>query len=162
MMISENIFIPILLLLPNLLILAFEPTNIPPLPPIKKTFSLPNLLEKIGQAGVFTVPLFYPINLSSTTNQIAIVLLILSIGVYYWCCLRYFRGNKNYYLLFKPLGFLPLPMTASIITYLLCCTKLLDCWPMLLSTASLIIGHAFVSYGDYSLMMAKLKECSKQ
>ena len=123
------------LLLPNLIFTKFKPLNLPLLKRVKlKNENLLTIIEKTGQMGIFIIPIFYKIDLADPLNRTALFPMIFSWLVYYGCWLRYFIKKRNYYLLFKPLGGIPIPMAVFPILYMLFAAKILNSFLLLGAT----------------------------
>ena len=100
-------------------------------------------MERIGQAGAFVIPCFYPINFGHNTGLLAAALAALAI--YYAGWLRYGFQGREYKLLFSPLLGIPLPMAVCPVFYFAVWSALFSSWPLALATAVLAIGHISVS-----------------
>ncbi|RNB90400.1 hypothetical protein EDM56_07760 [Brevibacillus fluminis] len=109
-----------LILLPNLLLLVFPPTNIPKRlgPPSRAELFL-NIMEKSGQISVFTIPLFLQIHLDSLENRFSLFFMAVALLLYYTCWLRFFLAGRDYSLLYKPFWNIPLPLAISPVVYFL-------------------------------------------
>lgn len=142
--------ITLLVLLPNLLILALPPTQVPP-QRMKET-ALPRgmaWLERIGQAGSFLIPFFYPLPALRGASVDALAVMGLALLFYYIGWLRYALKGHRFVLLFAPLFLVPLPMAVSPVVYFCAAAVFLQAWPLGVAAALLAIGHLYVSQGEY-------------
>ncbi len=103
-----SLSIPAAVLVPNLLYLLYPPVNAeqgaaadPPL------FTI---LERVGQACCFLMPIFFPLSFSGPLVVSAWIALALSLGLYYAGWIRYMRGGRDFSLLFRPMFGIPIPM----------------------------------------------------
>lgn len=104
-----SLLIPAMMLLPNLLFIAWPPTSMPELKDLKESL-LHKTAEGIGRAGVVVLPLFSAVRVEGGFERIAIVLMLLSLGLYVFGWLRYLRGDRQYRLLYAPMLGIPVPM----------------------------------------------------
>jgi hypothetical protein len=107
------------------------------------------VLERIGQIGIFILPIFYKININSFEKQVALIIMILSLILYYGCWLRFFINQKHYFLLYKPLWSIPLPMAVFPILYMFLSSVIFSSRLLLVVTVLLSIGHLPLSYFEY-------------
>jgi hypothetical protein len=132
-------------LIPNLILLFIPPTELPQTAAGSKTFFglLIQILERIGQVGVFLIPFFYQIELQGKIGVLALALVALA--VYYAGWLRYIIHGRAFKLLFSPLFGIPLPMAVSPVAYFGAWSVLFDSLPLAAATAILAVGHIGVS-----------------
>jgi len=141
-----NLLIPVLIVLPNLLLVLLPPLYIPLL---KKEAPIWLVFERLGQAGVFLVPLFHRIQLDTVMKQAAFALIIIALTVYYFCWWRFFRNKRRYTWLFQPLGIVPIPMAVMPLLYFLASAIILESPSMFLAVICLGLGHLPISYKSY-------------
>jgi hypothetical protein len=145
-----SIIIPLALLIPNILFFKFKPAHVSKQKDRhlqhEKTFTV---FERIGQMGIFIIPIFYRIDIRPTLNRISLFPMIFSLLVYYVCWIRYFVKERDFTLLFKPLWGIPIPMAVFPIIYMLFASKILGSVLLLLATLLLSIGHIPLSYSEY-------------
>ncbi|MGA3246563.1 MAG: hypothetical protein ABSE41_18240 [Bacteroidota bacterium] len=142
---NSGCLVTLAVLLPNLAFLFFPPTKIPETTAGSRTFSgTPiQIMERIGQAGVFIIPFFYKIELQGKIGLFAVAPITLTI--YYAGWWRYVRHGRAYKLLFSPLFGIPLPMAISPVVYFGAWSFLFNSWPLATATLILAIGHISVS-----------------
>ncbi|HWR07599.1 hypothetical protein [Sporomusa sp.] len=149
MFFSYNLLIPLFIVLPNLLFVVLPPLNMPLLEKEKVIWLI---LERIGQAGVFLVPLFHMVHLDTVTKQAAFALIIMAVTVYYFCWWRFFRNKRQYIWLFQPLGIIPIPMAVMPLLYFLASAIIMESLSMFLAAVCLGLGHLPISYKSYMQM----------
>jgi hypothetical protein len=136
--------IPLLVLLPNALLVHFPPTEKPEDASVVNRWL--EVLERIGQASVFVIPCFYRIRIQGTTLTVSLVVMALALVCYYRGWLRYVQQGRHYALLFAPMwGGIPLPMAIMPIIYFGAAAALLRSWPLAVATLVFAIGHLTVS-----------------
>ena len=135
--------IPLLVLLPNVLMVWFPPTEKP------EDASGVNwwleALERLGQASVFVIPCFYRIRFQNTITTVILAVMSLALGCYYLCWWRYVQQGHRYALLFAPLWRIPLPMAVMPVIYFGAGAALLHSWPLAAATVVFASGHLAVS-----------------
>ncbi len=144
----KGILIPLLVLLPNLLFAFIGPQHMP-----KNLLSTPlifTVLERIGQVACFTMPILFGKKIAEQQGNFLPILMAICLLVYYLCWIRYFAGGREFALLFKPLGYIPIPMALFPILYFL----LLGLWlkSYLFVTPALLfaVGHFVNSWNVYA------------
>lgn len=135
-----NLLIPAVMLLPNLLFIAWPPTSMPELKDLKESL-LHKTAEGIGRAGVVVLPLFSAVRVEGGFERIAIVLMLLSLGLYVFGWLRYLRGDRQYRLLYAPMLGIPVPMAIMPVLYFMSASLMLHSVPLLVCSLILGIGH---------------------
>ena len=143
-----SLFIPLVVLLPNLLWLLFPPVNRPQAEETDVPVSL-TLLERAGQSGVTIFPLFYPVVLDDAASLVYVTAMLLLLAVYYTGWLRFFQRGRDHALLFLPLWGIPIPMAISPVLYFILAAGVLKSIPMLLAAFSLAIGHLATSHKEF-------------
>lgn len=83
------------------------------------------LLERVGQVGVFFGPVLYPLHFDSLFDIVSLVVMALTLGLYYACWTRYFSGGKAKSLLVKSLLGIPIPMAIAPVVYFLFAAEIL-------------------------------------
>lgn len=141
-----SLWVPLLILLPNLLFFRFEPQNMPDKTTRNRFFTG---AEFIGRMGVIMVPLFYTLHLQNGFEVLALIVMLFSLGIYYYGWVRYFRNGRPYRLLFTPLMGIPVPLALSPVLYFLSASVLLHSGYLLLFSFILGAGHIPASLSDY-------------
>jgi hypothetical protein len=145
-----SMIIPLALLIPNLLFLKLKPTDVSEkLDTYMQHQKMLIVFERIGQMGIFIIPIFYRIDIRPTLNRISLFPMVFSLLVYYVCWIRYFIKERDCALLFKPLWGIPIPMAVFPIVYMLFAAQILGSILLLLATLLLAIGHLPISYHAY-------------
>lgn len=135
--------IPLLVLLPNLLMVRFPPTQRPEdAPGVSRWLEA---LERLGQAGAFVIPCFYRIRIQGAVASVALAVMALALSSYYLGWLRYVRQGQRYALLFAPMWGIPLPMAVWPVIYFGAAAVLARSWPLAAATMVFAIGHLAVS-----------------
>jgi hypothetical protein len=106
------------------------------------------VLEWVGRIAAFVIPFFYRINVQSTRQVVSLVVMALSLLLYYAGWARYFARGRSYALLFEPLLGIPIPLAISPIVYLLAASALLGSWYLAVATVILGVGHLWISYRE--------------
>ncbi|HOU13097.1 MAG TPA: hypothetical protein PKZ84_08255 [Anaerolineae bacterium] len=139
--------IPLLVLLPNALMVRFPPRDKPQDAPDapRPLIRLLEVLERLGQVGVFVIPCFYRVRVQGVVAVVSLVVMALALGCYYAGWLRYVRQGCRYALLFAPMWGIPLSLAVSPVVYFAAAAALLRSWPLAMATLALAIGHIAVS-----------------
>jgi hypothetical protein len=101
---------------------------------------------------VFLGPLFFPLDISDPLGILAESVMFLTLGLYYYCWIRYFRSRKRLYL-FSPLLSIPVPMAVFPVIYFLLSAVILDSLPVFLGGLVLAAGHVPISYLHYRALV---------
>ncbi|QVK17462.1 hypothetical protein KHQ81_11465 [Mycoplasmatota bacterium] len=136
-----NLLFILISLFPNLLILFFPPKDIS-VQPLSKKEKILELLEKVGQMGIFIIPIFYPVSY----NLYLIIGLICCAVIYYIGWIRFFINDRKYSYLFASLCFIPIPLAISPIVYFLLLSLLTESYLLMIFTLLFSIGHIPISY----------------
>jgi hypothetical protein len=75
------------------------------------------ILEWVGRIAAMVIPFFYRMEAQSAMQTIAIVVMVVTLVLYYACWARYFARGRQCALLFEPFLGVPLPMAISPIVY---------------------------------------------
>jgi hypothetical protein len=135
--------IPLLVLLPNVLMVRFPPTERPE--DASGVNRWLEALERLGQAGVFVIPCFFRIRIQDTIAVVSLAAMAMALVGYYLGWLRYMRQGQRYALLFAPLWGIPLPMAVMPVIYFGAAAALVRSWPLAAATVVFAIGHLAVS-----------------
>lgn len=133
-----SLFIPFMVLLPNLLFFRRAPHNMSGQPDPSLIFSV---AEGIGRIGTMIVPLFFAVQLRHGYEMISLIVMILSLLLYYggWC--RYFLNDREYGLLFKPFRGIPIPLAISPVLYFLAGSVILHSFLLFMFSIVFAAGH---------------------
>jgi hypothetical protein len=135
--------IPLLVLLPNVLMVRFPPTKKPEGASGVNRWLV--ALERLGQAGVFVIPCLYRIQIQSAIASVSLVVMAMALVGYYLGWLRYIQQGARYALLFTPMWGIPLPMAVMPVIYFGAAAGLLRSWPLAAAMVVFAIGHLAVS-----------------
>lgn len=143
-----SLFIPIVVLAPNLLWFLFPPINMPTAEEIKEPITL-TILENIGRVGVIIIPLFYPIIIDAASHYCLVAMIVL-LFIYYAGWFRFLK-SRNYTDGFLPLRWIPIPIPMAVcpVMYFILSAVLLKSILMLMSALILGVGHILISYREY-------------
>lgn len=144
----KGFILPFLVLLPNLLLLFFPPHNIP-----KQTSSLPFIFiifERIGQVTCFTLPILFGTKIAEQPLNFITWLMLSCLIIYYLCWMRFFGSGREFAILFKPLGFIPIPMALFPILYFILVAVWLHSYLFAAPAVLFAIGHFVTSWSTYS------------
>jgi hypothetical protein len=144
---SMGWLIPLLVLLPNILMVRFPPTEKPEAASSVNRWL--EALERLGQAGVFMIPCFYRVRVQGTLAGVNLAVMAMTLGVYYLDWLRYMRQGRRYALLFAPQWGLPLPMAVMPSVYFGAAAVLVRSWPLAAATLVFAVGHLAVSAHEW-------------
>ena len=147
-----GILIVAAILLPNILWMAFPPTSVPmnDEQPESQVRLIMTAIENLGRIGCFILPLFFEPEISGVFEVMALMMMVLSLVIYYAGWTRYFVRGREYELLFQSLWKLPLPMAIAPIIYFLGAVVILHSYFLLVAWMLLAIGHLYVSHYDSS------------
>jgi hypothetical protein len=142
--------ITVLILLPNLLMLL-----LPPVAPAVQTdapsgskYRLMQVLERAGQAGVFSLPFFYRFSTGAPVSNAALAMMTCALLFYYAAWGRYALRGHRFELLYEPMLKVPLPMAVSPVVYFLAASVLVRSWPLALAALVLTVGHLYISHTE--------------
>lgn len=135
-----SLLIPAVMLLPNLLFMVWPPKSMPGVKVLKESL-LYKVAEGIGRAGVVVLPLFSAVRVEGNLERIALVLMLLSFGLYVIGWLRYLRSDRQYRLLFASILGIPVPMAIMPVLYFMSASLMLHSVPLLVCSLILGIGH---------------------
>ncbi|MDC7124205.1 MAG: hypothetical protein PQJ46_01470 [Spirochaetales bacterium] len=140
-MIKNGIIIPVLILLPNLLIVIYkgeiETSG-------NKAHIILTVLENLSRFGTVILPIFYKINMDGPFYKLLTLAMILLLVLYYiaWIRLVRFNFEREYFL--KRL-IIPLPLVFAPTVFLILSSVVLKSIPMLLFSIVFLIFHYLVS-----------------
>lgn len=139
--------IPIFVLLPNLIFIFFQPRDTPnslASPPLIIT-----LLERIGQAACFTMPIVFGRLVAAQSFGLPAALMALCLLVYYGCWVRYYSSGRVFEVLFKPWLNIPVPMAVFPALYFLLLAVWLRSWLFAVPACLFTVGHLVNSWNVY-------------
>ena len=136
-----------IILIPNIFFFIFPPRNIAEnLNPIPLAFTI---MEQIGRLACFIIPIIFGKKIADQEFSYLLILMAICVMIYYVCWISFFVNGREYFDLFKPLGFIPIPMAIFPVLYFL----LLGIWAKstILMTSSIIfaVGHFKESWNIY-------------
>lgn len=134
-----SLIIPLLILLPNALFLLYPPKD--KTEGASKGHILYQVAEGVGRVGVIAASLFYPMHWEKTAGVIGAVGMLLSLGIYLYCWVRYLVQKSSYSALYMPLLKIPAPMAWSPVLYFLFAALLLQSPALFISAIMLAAGH---------------------
>ena len=149
-MYPQNLWIVIVLLLPNLLLIFFPAINVPAETARPSGWSIVIILERIGQAMVFLLPLFIDMKLESSYKKYLFAFMIFAAMAYYICWGRFFFNNRIFSLMYEKLLFIPIPMALLPVLYFLAAAVLMDSWLYGIGAAVFAVGHLLESWYVYT------------
>ncbi len=143
----KGFILPLLVLLPNLLFIFFTPHNIP------KTVSPPLIFivfERIGQVTCFALPILFGTKIAEQPINFLTWLMLICLIIYYLCWIRFYWSGREFAILFKPLGFIPIPMALFPIMYFILLAVWLNSYLFAVPAVLLAIGHFVTSWSTFS------------
>lgn len=142
-----SLMIPILVLIPNLIFFRFQPKKVPA-KTAGKSNPLLQIAEVLGRIGVFLLPLLSIIHIEKSYEVIALIVMLISILVYYTGWVRYFRSDREYKWLFAPMLGIPVPLAIGPVTYFLSSSVILHSPYMFV--CSLIFGFCHITISQHT------------
>lgn len=139
--------IPILVLLPNLIFIFFQPRDIPkslPSPPPVFT-----LLERAGQVACFTLPIVFGRLIAAQPPGLPAIGMALCLLIYYGCWVRYYSSGQTFSVLFKPLLGIPVPMAVFPALYFLLLGAWVHSWLFVVPACLFTVGHLVNSWSVF-------------
>ncbi len=130
-----GLLLSLAILAPSFLLLAW--------PALPKSGWLLSGLERGGQAACLVVP---AITGGSVHPDWWLAAIIVFVGLYYALWVRYFRGGREFALLYRPLAFVPVPMAVFPVLAFLAGAGWLQSWWLAGAAVVLGIGHIVLSY----------------
>jgi len=133
-----SLFIPLMILLPNLLFFIYPPRNMSGQPSSSMIFSA---AEGIGRIGVMIIPIFYKVHVEQGYEIISLIIMILSLLLYYggWC--RYYWGRREYRLLFQSFLGIPVPLAIGPVIYFFAASVVLHSASLFIISCVFAAGH---------------------
>lgn len=138
------------ILLPNLLYLLMPPREVPQEVKHDGVVGKLTIIERIGQAGAFLIPFFYPLPALRETSVDALAVMVLALLFYYSGWVRYATKGHRFLLLYAPFLGVPLPMAISPVVYYGAAAVFFSSWPLAAAAALLAAGHIPVSYAAWN------------
>lgn len=142
-----GLILPILVLLPNLLLIFLPPHNMPKKQP--SPLVIYTVFERVGQVTCFTLPILFGKKIAEQNVTFPLHLMGLCLIIYYICWIRFFWSGREYSVLFQPLGFIPVPMAIFPIIYFLLLALWLHSFIFAVPAAFFAIGHFSTSWSAY-------------
>lgn len=141
-----GLLITTIILLPNLLMILLPPKNVTD--QIKDAGVLFTIVERVGQAGCFLLPIFSKDYIESAEVNIWLIVAIICAVFYYGLWIRY-ALKRDAALLFAPLAFIPVPMAVfPVLAFVFIAIWMRSAW---LGTAAVVlaVGHLANSWASY-------------
>ncbi|MGG3281394.1 hypothetical protein [Paenibacillus solani] len=142
----ESLFIPFMILLPNLLFFIYPPRNMSGQPSSSMIFSV---AEGIGRIGALIVPIFYVVHVEQGYELMSLIIMMLSLLLYYGCWCRYYWGRREYRLLFQPFLGIPVPLAISPVIYSLAASVVLHSILLFIISIVFAAGHILNSLKEW-------------
>jgi hypothetical protein len=146
-----GLLITAIILLPNLFMLLLPPKNMPSQAQDAGIFF--TIIERIGQAGCFLIPVFSKDYIESEGINIWLFIAVICTVFYYGLWIRY-ALKRDAKLLFAPLAFIPVPMAVfPVLTFVFIAIWIHSVW---LGTAAVVlaVGHIANSWASYKSLKA--------
>ena len=134
-------------LLPNMAFLTRIPNCLPPTEVVdRKSRRAVGIIENLSRISVFAIPFFCSEHLGGSIYQIAALVMMASLTIYYAGWARYFAHSRQYPLLYEPLMGIPLPLAIAPVPYFLAGSILLRSIP--LACVALVFGVAHICISE--------------
>jgi hypothetical protein len=156
-----SLLITAAVLAPNLLFLFFPPTGATRYDTSADSL-LFTILERVGQAGSFILPVFFPLAFSGTLVRTAWVTMGALLALYYAGWTRFFTGTRDYALLFKPMLGIPVPLALGPVLYFLVSSIVLGSVWQAIAAAILGIGHVTIALNTRRRVDVKRHEATSE
>ena len=79
-------------------------------------------VERVGRVGIFVLPFFLNVQVTTVTDRLCLGLAALALAIYYLGWARYFGHGRLPELLYRPLGGIPVPLAVTPVAYFLACS----------------------------------------
>ncbi|OAB46759.1 hypothetical protein [Paenibacillus antarcticus] len=142
-----GIFAIVLILLPNIIFAFLPPKHVPS--NLRNTHIFITVLEQVGRFTCLTLPIVFGITIAEQNMNFIVVLLGVCIVLYYSCWIRFYIKGRAYDQLFKPLGFIPVPMAVFPALYFIMMGVWLESLIFLIPAVLFSIGHLVASWNQY-------------
>ncbi|WP_117169478.1 hypothetical protein [Paraliobacillus sediminis] len=141
-----GLLLAVLILVPNLLILIFPPTN-----KLSKSDAgfLFTLLERVGQVSCIFILVMSKENYQSINIDSLFVLFGLCILFYYGLWIRYVVKGHDFKLLYKPIVLIPIPMAVFPVFAFFFVSLWSQSTYLVLAVILLAVGHFVNSWHTY-------------
>ena len=136
----ESPLITAAVLVPNLVFLAFPPKNVAKYGKAEDS-ALFTIIERVGQVSAFVLPLLFPLSFSGAWTLVAWLAMGILLVSYYALWVRFFAGNRDYALLFRPALGAPAPMAIAPVLYFLLSSLVLGSVWQAIAASILGVGH---------------------
>ncbi|MHA2230637.1 MAG: hypothetical protein ACXABZ_09685, partial [Candidatus Thorarchaeota archaeon] len=145
-----GILIVAAILIPNFLWMAFPPTTVSKHEeqPESQVRKIMTVIENLGRIGCFILPIFFEPEINGVFEVVALMMMVLSLVIYYGGWTRYFIRGREYELLFQSLWKIPLPMAVAPIIYFFGAVVILHSLVLLVAVILLALGHLYISHYD--------------
>lgn len=135
-----NMWIPLAVLLPSLVMIGLPPHNTPDLSGSRSVRGLV-IAEGIGRIGVFAAPLVSPLHHKTIGEWAGGLGMAVFLLLYYAGWLRYFVRGREFGLLYRPLLGISVPLAVLPVLYFAAASVVLHSGWMLLAAVILGAGH---------------------
>ncbi|WP_130609535.1 hypothetical protein [Cohnella abietis] len=142
-----SLVIPLMILLPNLIFFKYPPQN---MPSGNNNSLILTAAEGIGRIGVLIVPVFYTMHIHETYEIISLIVMVLSLLMYYLLWVRYFRNNREFNWLYSPIMGVPVPLAIFPILYFLFSSVVIHSLYQFIFSLIFAVGHIPNSISDYA------------
>ncbi|OAB25522.1 hypothetical protein PMSD_27600 [Paenibacillus macquariensis subsp. defensor] len=146
----EGIIAIVLILLPNIIFAFLPPTEVPT--DLRNTPIILTVLEQAGRIACLTLPIVFGMKIAEQHMNFIVILMGVCIVLYYICWIRFFIKGRAYDQLFKPLGFIPVPMAVFPALYFTLMGVWLGALIFLIPAVLFSIGHIVASWNQYRQM----------
>ncbi|MFW5713215.1 MAG: hypothetical protein ACOCYU_00935 [Brevefilum sp.] len=141
--ITSGSLIPLLVMVPNFVWMAFPPTSAPVVLDAEPIWL--RAIENIGRMAVLLLPFFFVLDFDRSYFLPVIIAMTGSLVLYYARWVRYFLGSRSFALLKAPFFGVPVPMAAFPVVFPLLSSYLMKSLWMFVSAAIFGIAHLWIS-----------------
>jgi hypothetical protein len=139
--------IPLLIFLPNLVLIVAPPVKDSLPEKISKSISyvIIEVIEWISRLSVLILPFFNKVYLGGGIENWCLGVMFIAMSIYYIVWARYILGGRDYRLLYSNICKIPLPLALSPFIYFLGASFVLHSMPMLLTAITFGATHIYIS-----------------
>ncbi|MDQ0087989.1 hypothetical protein J2T12_001395 [Paenibacillus anaericanus] len=140
--------VALFILLPNVLFAFLPPQNTPNY--LHTSPIIFTILEQVGRIACLTLPIVFGKKIAEQDINFMTVLMGICLLIYYLCWIYFFIKGREYDQLFKPLGFIPIPMAVFPALYFIFLGIWLHSFIFLVPALLFAIGHLVSSWNIYT------------
>ena len=145
----QNFWIPLLVMLPNIIFALFPPSDTPVEPKRPSYWKIVIFFERIGQVGIVVLPFFWKLRIDRIINSYPLIIMTLCTILYYYCWVRYLKNGRKFHMLYEKFFIVLIPLAILPVIYYFAASIALNSWVLAFFTIILGIGHIPEGYMCY-------------